>query len=67
LDDLDGCFNQIVLGSTIVSFEAADIQYSSATVSLGNIPEPATIALLGTGLAALAALRRRRAGPGVRA
>ena len=40
LDDLDGTFNQIVLGSTVVSFEAADIQYGSATVSLGNVPDP---------------------------
>jgi len=67
LNDLDGTFNQIVLGSTIVSFEAADIQYSSATVSLGSVPEPATIAVLGSGLLALAACRRRRAAPRARA
>src|SRR5664279_4893561 len=68
LDDLQGMFNQIVLSSSIVSFEAADIQYSSATVALSNVPEPATIALLGTGLLALAALRhRRQAAPGTRA
>ncbi len=60
LDDLDGSFNQIVLGSTIVSFEAADIQYGSSTVSLNNVPEPSAIAVLGTGLLALATLRRRR-------
>jgi hypothetical protein len=61
LDDLNGTFNQVVLGSTIVSFEAADIQYSCATVSLDPVPEPPAIALLGTGLLALATLRRRPA------
>nr|WP_294553997.1 PEP-CTERM sorting domain-containing protein [uncultured Rhodopila sp.] len=66
LNDLDGTFNQIVLGSTVVSFEAADIQYSCATVSLDSVPEPASIAVLGTGFLALAAFRRRT-GAGVRA
>lgn len=60
LDDLDGTFNQVVLGSTIVSFEAADIQYSDATLSVGRIPEPAAIAMLGSGMLGLAALARRR-------
>lgn len=59
LDDLDGTFNQIVLGSTMVSFEAADIQYADATVSLERVPEPAAIAVFGSGLLGVAALRRR--------
>jgi len=57
LDDLGGTFNQIVLSSTVISFEAADIEYASTAV---DVPEAGTIALLGTGLLALAALRHRR-------
>jgi hypothetical protein len=60
LDDLDGTFNQIVLGSTVVSFEAADIEYADATVSLERVPEPAAITVLGSALLALVAFRRRR-------
>ncbi len=60
LDDLDGTFDQIVLGSTMVSFEAADIQYADGRVALERVPEPAAIALLGSGLLGLAALHRRR-------
>lgn len=61
LNDLDGTFNQIVLGSTVVSFEAGDFQYADARVSLQAVPEPAGIVSLAAGLAGMAALRRKRA------
>jgi hypothetical protein len=61
LNDLDGTFNQIVLSSSVISFEAADIQYSGAMVTVAAIPEPAGIALLGSAVMIMLALRRHMA------
>ncbi len=61
LQDTAGIFNEIVLGSSVVSFEAADIQYADATVSLTGVPEPATASVLGVTALGLLPFRRRRA------
>jgi hypothetical protein len=61
LNDLGEAFNQIVLSSSVISFEAADIQYADATVTVANIPEPAAIAMLGAAVLILLVLRRRMA------
>lgn len=60
LQDTGGNFNEVVLSSSVISFEAADIQYADATVSLIGIPEPATVSVLGVGVLGMLALRRCR-------
>ena len=57
LADMDGTFNKIVQSSGVVSFEAADFLIDPP---VSDIPQPASVTLLGTGvLGILIAIARR--------
>lgn len=53
-------FDSVVLSSDVVSFESSNV-FAADQNSTSTVPEPATFALLGAGLAGFAFFRRRQA------